>query len=239
MSKIAIIPARAGSKRIPKKNIKLFGGRPMISYSLGAALDSQLFDKIHVSTDCSEIAEICDDLGFPVDFLRPTFLSDDHTPIMPVLKWTLEKYESLSTSFDQVALIMPCSPFIEAADLRLANKIMEVNGGGTPVMSVAKYPAPIQWAFLRDEHAGELKSLYPEMLKVRSQDIPASYYDTGSFMFFSEHHITNGFIADCEPSFLGYEIDRLKAIDIDDESDWDFAQAIMTSKQINQKSDSS
>ena len=95
MKRIAIIPARSGSKRIHKKNIKDFCGRPIIAYVLDALKDSNLFDVIHVSTDNQEIAGVVKDLGFPVDFIRSQKLSDDYTPIMPVLKWVVEQYKDV------------------------------------------------------------------------------------------------------------------------------------------------
>ena len=117
MKRLAVIPARGGSKRIHKKNIKTFCGKPIISYSLEAAESSNLFDTIHVSTDCNEIAEVVTKLGYSIDFLRDPNLADDMTPIMPVLKWVISEYESRNIYFDEVVLLMPCSPMIESFDL--------------------------------------------------------------------------------------------------------------------------
>ena len=99
MKRLAIIPARGGSKRIIKKNIKDFCGKPIISYSLKAAKDSDLFDIIHVSTDCDDIADVVTSLGFNIDFKRTDKLSDDHTPIMPVINWTIEQYQAKNIFF--------------------------------------------------------------------------------------------------------------------------------------------
>ena len=117
VKRIAIIPARGGSKRIPNKNIRDFCGKPMISYALEAARDSALFDCIHVSTDSKKIAEATQKEGFDVDFMRTAELSDDHTPIMPVLKYVLEQYIDRGKYFDEVVLIMACAPLIDANDL--------------------------------------------------------------------------------------------------------------------------
>ena len=144
MRRLAIIPARGGSKRIPNKNIKSFYGKPMIYYSLNAAKLSGLFDKIHVSTDSDEIAKVVTKLGFEIDFLRDASLADDQTPIMPVLKWVLEKYESQNIIFDEVALIMACAPLIDFKDLQEASKLMKINKSLNPVMAISSYSVPIE-----------------------------------------------------------------------------------------------
>ena len=118
MKRLAVIPAREGSKRIKNKNIKNFCGKPIISYALNAAKESGLFDTIHVSTESEEIANIVRDLGFTIDFLRDISLADDITPIIPVLKWVVEKYQSKNIYFDEVVLIMACAPLIDATDLK-------------------------------------------------------------------------------------------------------------------------
>ena len=147
MKRLAVIPAREGSKRIKNKNIKNFCGKPIISYALNAAKESDLFDTIHVSTESEEIANIVRDLGFTVDFLRDISLADDITPIIPVLKWVVEKYQSKNIYFDEVVLIMACAPFIDATDLKKASLIMDKNNGTKSVISISSYPAPIEWAF--------------------------------------------------------------------------------------------
>ena len=147
MKRLAIIPARGGSNRILKKNIKKFCGKPMISYPIRALKESGLFHTIHVSTDSSEIAELVSDLGLEVDFLRDSSLADDHTPIMPVLKWTLEQYRLREIYFEEVAAVMPCTPFIESSDYIKANKLLNKENNDKPVIGISSYPAPIEWAF--------------------------------------------------------------------------------------------
>jgi N-acylneuraminate cytidylyltransferase len=143
MRRLAIIPARGGSKRIHKKNIKNFCGQPIISYPLNAAKKSGLFHTIHVSTESLEIANIVKNLGFEVDFLRDASLADDMTPIMPVLKWVVQKYESKNLFFDEVVLIMACSPLIEHTDLQRAS-LMMVEKDIKPVIAISSYQAPIE-----------------------------------------------------------------------------------------------
>ena len=114
--RIAIVPARAGSKRI-QKNIRNFCGKPILSYILHAIQDSSLFDVVHVSTDSTEIASIAEAEGFPVDFYRPFELADDITPLYPVVRFVLSTYLERDISFDTAALLMPCSPLISSSDL--------------------------------------------------------------------------------------------------------------------------
>src|SRR5947207_11884930 len=118
--RIAIIPARGGSKRIVNKNIRDFCGKPMVAHVLGTAKASGLFDVIHVSTESTTIRRIVEDLGFRVDFLRPIELADDQTPIMPVLKYVADTFASRGQVFDQVWLLMACAPLIDSRDLNEA-----------------------------------------------------------------------------------------------------------------------
>jgi len=112
IKRLAIIPARGGSKRIPNKNILEFCGKPIISYILEVVKNSNLFDVIHVSTDSEAIADVVAKLGFPVDFFRPSELADDYTPVMPVLKYVHDEYMKRGRVFDQVWSLMPTSPFM-------------------------------------------------------------------------------------------------------------------------------
>ena len=137
MKRLAIIPARGGSKRIPKKNIRDFCGKPIIAYILETIKKSDLFDIIHVSTDSEEIAEVVSKLGFPVDFFRPEGLADDYTPIIPVLKYVTETYTKQSKVFDQVWYIMPTAPFIEFSDLLGADKLFTASADNKSVISIS------------------------------------------------------------------------------------------------------
>jgi len=225
MRRIAIIPARGGSKRIPKKNIKTFCGRPIIAYVLDAVKGSNLFDVIHVSTDSKEIATVVESLGFSVDFMRDRELSDDYTPIMPVLKWVLEKYKNKGILFEEVATIMPCAPFVESSDLIKASDLLRQKNYEIPVLSVSTYPAPVEWAFKLND-SNQLKPINKEMLEVRSQDIQESYFDTGSFAFFSSKYVLNSNNAGIGDSYIGHIVDQYKAIDIDTLDDWKFAEIV-------------
>ena len=214
MSRIAIIPARGGSKRIPDKNIIPFCGKPMMAHVLGAVRESGLFEEIHVSTDSARIAEVADDAGCPVAFMRAAELCDDHTPLMPVLKWVLEQYLAQGRRFDTTCLALPCAPLIEAADLIRGAQVFEQGGGQHPVLAVAEFPVPVEWAFRREE-AGLLTPREPGMFAVRSQDLQPMYYDTGTFSLFPTARI----LSDDPPrdeGFMSVVLPAHKAVDIDD-----------------------
>lgn len=227
MKRLAIIPARGGSKRILKKNIKQFCGRPMISYPIEAIQNSGLFDAIHVSTDSDEIAELVISLGLEVDFLRDPSLADDHTPIMPVLKWTLEHYKSKKIFFDEIMMVMPCTPFIESSDLINAYKLFSEANKENPVISISSYPVPVEWAFNLNESDSSLTPVNPGMFKIRSQDLKKKYFDAGAFVLYSSDHISRANDSNQDENYIGLILEKIKAIDIDDQEDWDFAESIM------------
>ena len=223
--RIAIIPARGGSKRIPDKNIRDFCGRPMISYILEVAKKSELFDVIHVSTDSERIADIVAKLGFHVDFMRPVNLADDKTTIMPVLRYVLKTYHERNIDFDEVSLLTACAPLIEARDLVSAARLLQVHDYQKAVLGVAPYSAPIEWAFER--HAdGSLMPLQPGMFSVRSQDIAEKYFDAGMFCFFPVKSILESEGAGKDDGFIGQILPKYKAVDIDEPEDWLLAEAI-------------
>jgi N-acylneuraminate cytidylyltransferase len=221
--RIAIVPARGGSKRIPDKNIVDFLGAPLMSYSIRAAQQSGLFDLIHVSTENQRIADVAASLGVPVDFMRDPTLADDYTPLLPVLRWVLEQYARRSREFDTVCLLMPTAPLIEADDLRRAEEIFRRQGGQRTLMAVARFSVPVEWAF-RMEHDGALTPCQPGMAAVRSQDLQPAYYDSGTFIFMPAQDVLRGRI-DASP-MIGFELPRYKAVDIDDAEDLEQARLI-------------
>jgi N-acylneuraminate cytidylyltransferase len=229
MSRLAIIPARGGSKRIPDKNIRDFCGKPMIAHVLEAARSSGLFDIIHVSTESETIAETVAGLGLPVDFLRPAALADDRTPIMPVLKYVTDEFGQRGRTFDQVWLLMACAPLIDASDLTSAERLFERSGGRLPVLAVMEYPAPIEWAFdLAPD--GRLVPVQPGMFARRSQDIEPKYFDAGSFAVFPAATVRESQGAGSDSGFIGYALPKGAAIDIDDEQDWLLAEAMFRAR---------
>ncbi len=228
--RIAIIPARGGSKRIPKKNIIPFCGNPMLSYPLNAAKDSQLFNKVHVSTDSEEISCVAEESGCPVDFIRDSALSDDYTGLLPVLKWVIDEYLNRGQMYDQICCIYPTSPFLLKEDLINAFALFEKYDGKYPLMTVTRYPVPIEWAFSRNDD-GLMTALQPERLKHRSQDIEAAYYECASFFIISKLHLKNKDLFNGK--VLSYEIPRERAVDIDSYDDLVYAEKLF--KILQQK----
>lgn len=225
MKRLAIIPARGGSKRIPNKNIRDFCGQPMITHVLGAARDSGLFSVIHVSTESESIREVAAKFGFPPDFARPDELADDHTPIMPVLRHTSEEYARRGQHFDEIWLLMACAPLIDAQDLQKAAVLFREAGAEQPLLAVSEYPAPIEWAFSRGAN-GALTPVQAGMFAVRSQDLEKRYFDAGSFAAFPAARVLESQGAGSDSGFIGYALPKGTAIDIDDEQDWQLAEAI-------------
>ena len=227
MKRIAIIPARGGSKRMQDKNIRDFCSRPMISYTLQTAKESKLFDVIHVSTDSERTAQIVTQLGFSVDFMRPMELADDQVPIMPVLKYVLETYHKRGIEFEEVALIMAFAPLLEVEDLIQASKLKAENSHQKNIIGVAKYPVAVEWAFKRNED-GTMLPVQPGMFSVRSQDLDVKYFDTGLFCFLSAGQVLSSEGAGTDNEFLGQILPRYKAVDIDEPEDWLLAEALYT-----------
>jgi len=228
VKRLAIIPARGGSKRIPKKNIREFCGQPMITHVLDAASESGLFDLIHVSTESDAIRSVVEQFGFPIDFMRPIDLADDHTPIMPILKYVLEEYRNRGVRFERVALLMACAPMITPNDLCGAAALFDAHHGKKAVLGVAEYPCPVEWAFRRGS-SGELVPMQPGMFSVRSQDLATAYYDAGQFCFMPSERVLAAVGAGSDEGFLGYPLKGHQAIDIDTLEDWRFAELIFQS----------
>lgn len=194
----------------------------MIGYTLEAARASGLFDEIHVSTESDGVSAVATALGFAPEFCRPPALSDDATPLLPVLRFVLEEYGRRGRSFDQVALLYACAPLVEAEDLRGAAEMADRVGADKVVIGVAAFPVPIEWAFARDPD-GKLVPVSPGMFQVRSQDLRVAYHDVGAFAFLPAARVLSDAPHD-ERDFYGYVLPRYKAVDIDDEEDWLLAE---------------
>ena len=230
IKRLAIIPARSGSKRIKNKNIRNFHGKPIISYIIAEAISSGLFHKIHVSTDSEKIYDIACQYNLEFDFYRDPNLCDDITPIMPVLKFVLEKFIKMRINFDEVWCLMPCSPMITSFDLTEAAKIMRRNKSICPLLSVSEYNVPVEWAFKKNE-ADQLEPLNPGMFSIRSQDLSPSYFDAGAFSVFPSEWILNSNNAGSDKGFIGYPLSKLQSVDIDTEEDWFLAEALYQFKK--------
>lgn len=176
---IAIIPARGGSKRIPRKNIKPFCGKPIIAYSVTAAREAGIFDKIIVSTDDEEIAGVAQACGADVPFSRPAELADDLTGTIPVIRHAIDWLSDNGVHAEFVCCIYATAPFVTPADLRRGFATLH-SAGSEYAFSVTSYPFPIQRA-VKITAAGRLGMFQPEFAAARSQDLEKAYHDAGQF----------------------------------------------------------
>jgi pseudaminic acid cytidylyltransferase len=213
---IAIIPARGGSKRIPRKNIKLFHGKPMIAWSIEAAKQSRLFDQIVVSTDDEEIASIAKAYGAKVPFMRPAALADDHTPTVPVVAQAIAALAEQRLSPDLVCCIYPCAPFLNSEDLVGGLKLLHESRANF-VYPVAEFAHPVQRALLRAKN-GQMQFLSPEHELTRTQDIPRTFHDVGQFYWGR----VGAWMAQkrMHSEGAGLEIPHWRVVDIDTAEDW-------------------
>lgn len=177
--RVAIIPARGGSKRIPRKNIKLFSGLPIIAYSIKAAQESGLFDRIIVTTDDEEIANVARNYGAETPFIRPKELSDDHTATIPVIAHAIQTLQTNGDVIDAACCIYATAPFIRAEDIQSAYNTL-ITYHKQYAFPVTTFPFPIQRGVKRDKE-GNIKMFYPEHFATRSQDLEEAYHDVGQF----------------------------------------------------------
>ena len=221
---VAIIPARGGSKRIPKKNIKLFAGKPLISYSIAAALKCGLFDKVAVSTDSPEIAELARSFGAETPFMRPPELSGDFTPNQEVLS---HAYDFMKAAHGEIGLfgcIYSTAPFIRAEEIRKAQARLQSTPEASSIYAVASFPYPILRA-IRIKEGGFVEMLWPEHELTRSNELPECYHDAGQFYLFkgSEFEKRRRLI---DPFAIAHVLPRFMVQDIDTEEDWHTAELL-------------
>jgi pseudaminic acid cytidylyltransferase len=221
---IAIIPARGGSKRIPRKNIKEFCGKPMIAWSIDAAKASELFEHIIVSTDDEEIAAIAVQWGAEVPFMRPKELADDYTTTRPVINHAIETIVGEYGRPDYVCVLYSTAPFLLASDLREAYRIM-LEKGCAFTFSATTFAFPIQRAFKITP--GGVVMFNAEHLNTRSQDLEEAYHDAGQFYWGR----TQAFL-DNLPTYSSHGhpfiVPRYRVQDIDTMEDWEFATAMFS-----------
>ncbi|MDM7860152.1 pseudaminic acid cytidylyltransferase [Alteromonas sp. ASW11-36] len=229
---IAIIPARGGSKRIPRKNIKAFCGKPMIAYSIEAAEQTQLFDDIVVSTDDEEIAHIAKSYGASVPFMRPATLSDDFTGTRAVTNHAIQAYSESHGRPDFCCCIYATAPFLQARYISQGFNALKDNSEKAFAFSVTTFAFPVQRALKRVDDGVE--SMYPEYAQTRSQDLDEGFHDAGQFYWGS----TAGYLSSAamfSTSSIPIVIPRYLVQDIDTPEDWQRAelmyQAYMKSDQ--------
>lgn len=226
---LAFIPARGGSKRVPRKNIIDFFGKPMICYPIAAGREAGVFDLIHVSTDDDEIADVARAAGADVSFRRPAELSDDYTPLRPVMTWTLERFAEQGRRFSSLCTLFPCAPLLRAEDLRQAYKVYDAHGGAHNLLSVARAPAPAEWYFHKSAN-GRLKPVHPGAAFMRSQDLQPAYYETGTFTIFSADSLLASPVQD-DTNYIAYELEVDRAVDIDTPEDLERARRLFLMAQ--------
>jgi N-acylneuraminate cytidylyltransferase len=220
MNNVAIIPARGGSKRIHKKNIKLFLGVPIIAYSIKAALESGLFKEVLVSTDDLEIAKIAESFGASVPFIRSSENASDFASTSDVIEEVVKELKNKRKFYENICCIYPCAPFISNEKLTEAYNLM-VNNNFDSVFPVVQFASKIQRAFkLLSE---KIEMFYPEFELSRSQDLESAFYDSGQFYWIRTEKFNNNrklFTKNSGAIIL----DELKAHDIDTEIDWQIAE---------------
>lgn len=220
MSAIAIITARGGSKRIPGKNKKDFLGKPILAYSIAAALASELFEEVMVSTDDEEIAQIARSAGANVPFMRSSDTANDFATTDDVLMEVLTEYERRGRTFDYMACIYPTAPFVTAGKLREAFRIL-VQEDASGVMPVVPFSFPPQRGMA--VRGGRLEYCYPENAAKRSQDLETMYHDCGQFYFYH----TERYMAcrgDLPDGYVPIIVPETEVQDIDNLTDWKLAE---------------
>jgi pseudaminic acid cytidylyltransferase len=236
MSSIAIIPARGGSKRILKKNIKSFCGKPMIAWSIEAALQSGCFDHVVVSTDDAEIAEVARQCGAQVPFKRPATLSDDHSGTIPVIRHAIEWFSERGQAWDLVCCIYATAPFIVAADIRRGLNII-TGASSDYAFTVTKYPFPIQRAIGITEQ-GRVLMFNPDHFYTRSQDLEEAYHDAGQFYWGRASAWLSGKVI-FGPDAAAIQIPSYRVKDIDNVEDWMMAEYLFQTINLKKNSDQS
>jgi N-acylneuraminate cytidylyltransferase len=221
MKNIAIIPARGGSKRIPRKNIRNFLGKPIIAYSIETALEAGLFDEVMVSTDDGEIADVARKYGASIPFIRSEENADDHATTVDVLVEVLQKYQQQGKYFENGCCIYPTAPLLKPSFLKSGYEKL-INESFSTVFPVVEFSYPIQRS-LKLIRKGKVEMNWPEHLESRSQDLPKAYHDAGQFYWLNVEEILK------EKKLFGnnsgaIELSNINVQDIDTEEDWKLAE---------------
>ncbi|MGL4610491.1 MAG: pseudaminic acid cytidylyltransferase [Trueperaceae bacterium] len=222
---LAVIPARGGSKRIPRKNIKSLHGKPMIAYTIEAALQSEIFERVVVSTDDVEIAEMSKQYGAEVPFVREAALADDHTPASLVTLDALGKLEAQGSSYTYVSQLMPNCPLRSAEDIQKSFKQFQHTNADTQ-LSVNRFGWLNPWWAFKIEQHHKLSPLFPEAFTTRSQDLATLYALTGALWWAKSDVLKREKTFHVETR-TGFELSWQHALDIDDEEDWKMAEVLL------------
>ncbi|ANP66389.1 pseudaminic acid cytidylyltransferase [Vibrio sp. MarTm2] len=223
--KVAIIPARGGSKRIPRKNIKAFHGKPMIAYSIEAAIASGCFDKVIVSTDDTEIAAVAEAHGAHVPFLRPADISDDYATTMDVMAHAIHWCQDEGWDIDAVCCLYATAPFVLPKDLQQGYALLQGEGVQF-AFSATSFPFPIQRAIKLDSD-GSVSMFSPENEQVRSQDLEEAYHDAGQFYWGKTRAFLEKYSI-FSPHSKAVLLPRNRVQDIDTPEDWELAESLFS-----------
>lgn len=221
MSSVAIITARGGSKRIPRKNIKEFCGKPIIAYSIEAAFGSELFDEVMVSTDDEEIADIARGYGASIPFLRSAKSSNDHATTLDVLREVIAEYKKKGREFAEACCIYPTAPFVTPEKIQEANSLLHDGKECSSVFIATAFSYPPQRGLIKEGEEAEWWQ--PEFSLVRSQDLPTIYHDAGQLYYFAvSHFLETGTLIG--PGSKMLFVPETEAQDIDNQTDWELAE---------------
>lgn len=220
MKKLCIIPARGGSKRIPRKNIKPFMGKPIIAYSIEAALQSGVFDEVMVSTDDEEIANVARDFGASVPFLRSAETSNDYATTVDVLLEVVNRYKEQGKVFDIICCLYSTAPFVTSERLKEASS--QISENVDACFTIVQYSYPIQRSLkINDDNHVEMK--FPEHLKSRTQDLENVYHDAGQFYFVKTGALIQEKTVWCKRT-APLVLSELEVQDLDTLTDWQLAE---------------
>jgi N-acylneuraminate cytidylyltransferase len=225
---LGVIPARGGSKRIPGKNIRELCGRPLIAYTIEAALGAGLFGRVVVSTDSPEIADLAARLGAEVPFLRSASLADDQTPVSAATVDMLERLDPDGRQFHTVAQLLPNCPLRTADDIRASFRQFADTGAGSQ-LSVTRFGWLNPWWAMRRDEQLRLALVFEEVLTKRSQDLPEVFCPTGA-IWWARTEVLRERRTFLTPDRTGWEIPWHRAVDIDTEDDWQLAELLMRSR---------
>ncbi len=222
---LAVIPCRSGSKRIPKKNIRLLQGKPAVAYTIEAALKSGVFQSVVVSTDSEEIAEVAQAWGAAVPFLRDSSLADDYTPVSAVTLDMLNRLDPQAGIFDTVCQLMANCPLRDAEDIKASYAQFRDTDAGSQI-SVTEYGWLNPWWAMTRDGENVLTPLFKEMMTVRSQDQPRLFCPTG-VIWWAKADLLRRHGTFYAPGYHGWSIPWQRGVDIDTEDDWQMAELLM------------
>lgn len=222
---LAVIPARGGSKRLPGKNTKLLGGRPAIEYTIEAALESKVFDRVVVSTDDEAIAGIARSAGADVPFLRDASLADDFTPVSEVTLDVLNRIDPDGTTVESVCQLMANCPLRNAEDIRNAYALFRSTGSGSQI-SVTTFGWLNAWWAVQLDDSHKVTHLHSDKWQKRSQDLPEAYCPTGAVWFARASVLRKARTFHTDDK-TGFVIPWPRGLDIDSSEDWKLAELLM------------